>query len=185
MQRAPSVHQRVGEEPRSASSCTTASTYAQRDGWLSKARELRAAVIPGSSAMTCDFKSSVSSSLHLPGSSRKTSGREVTATLRRRGEAKKASGMLLGLIFARGVRRCEKFFVRSCQASWRVTSAHGAHLRGKIRASPVQRVLPPSQRASLRCSMARPLRRSLVHTDAEVPCGSVYSTDNSVLRRAG
>ena len=26
---------------------------------------------------------------------------------------------------------------------------------------------------------------SLVHTDAEVPCGSVYSTDNSVLRRAG
>ena len=106
MQHAPDLDCRALVELVSTSSCTTASTYAQRDGWLSKARELRAAVIPGSSAMTCDFKSSVSSSLHLPGSSRKTSGREVTATLRRRGEAKKASGMLLGLIFARGVRRC-------------------------------------------------------------------------------
>ena len=65
------------------------------------------------------------------------------------------------------------------------SAAAAAQLRGKTEAPPARGTLPPSQRATLWRSTARSRRRSLVHTDAEVPCGSVYSTDNSVLRRAG
>ena len=87
---APEVLQGATLERRSTSSCTIEATWAEWHARLSSRPRAAARLLDWSCARTCDFTSSVSSSLDLQGSACKTSTRSRGSPLWRRAVAHSA-----------------------------------------------------------------------------------------------